>query len=347
MIPYNQRFLNSPGYGHRSKEVLLPSFRDTVKQRWRGWVNRRIPRDDRRHLDRRSIFILPTGAGNVFGILLVVMLLTGINYQNSLIYLLTFLLGALFVAAMHQTHNNLSGVDVTLLKPGEGFAGDTIVFRVRLQASHDAPAIDVSSDHAAGSSLSVPGNELVDGSIEVPSRERGYLLPDRIRVETRFPFGLLVAWSWLRPATSAIVYPRPISPAQAPEGAVEGENVEANQRSQGQDQVELRPWREGDISARVDWKRFSRNGDMVVADWQGEQGSPQWLDFDSFPGVDHELRLSYLTALVLERHSAGEPWGLRLPGMTIEPDLGDQHRKTCLQALATWQRTPPETGAPV
>ncbi|GGY82467.1 DUF58 domain-containing protein [Marinobacter zhanjiangensis] len=325
----------------------MPSIRDTARRRWRAWVNRRIPRDDRRHLDRRSIFILPTGAGLVFGLLLVVMLLTGINYQNSLIYLLTFLLGALFVAAMHQTHNNLSGVDVALLKPGEGFAGDTIVFRVRLQARHDAPAIDLSSDAMAGPSLSIPGNELVDGSLEIPSRERGYLLPDRIRIETRFPFGLLVAWSWLRPATSAIVYPRPITPIQAPEGATEGESVEADQRSQGQDQVELRPWREGDLSARVDWKRFSRNGDMVVADWQGEQGSPRWLDFESFPGADHELRLSYLTALVLERHNAGEPWGLRLPGLTIEPDQGDQHRKACLRALATWQRTPPERGAGV
>lgn len=343
-----ERLLNSPDHGPRSKEVPLPSITDTVRQRWRAWINRRIPREDRRHLDRRSIFILPTGAGGVFGLLLVVMLLTGINYQNSLIYLLTFVLGALFVAAMHQTHNNLSGVDVTLLKPGEGFAGDAIVFHIRLQASHDAPAIDISSDvAAAGTSLSVSGNELVDGAIEVQSRERGYLLPDRIRVETRFPFGLLVAWSWLRPATPAIVYPKPISPIQAPEGAAEGESVEADQRSQGQDQVELRPWREGDLSARVDWKRFSRNGDMVVADWQGEQGSPQWLDFERFPGTDHELRLSYLTALVLERYTAGEPWGLRLPGVTIEPDQGDLHRRTCLKALATWQRTPPEPGVAV
>ncbi|WP_328189853.1 DUF58 domain-containing protein [Marinobacter sp. OP 3.4] len=313
-----------------------------ANRRWRAWVNRRIPREDQRHLDRRSIFILPTGAGVVFGVLLVVMLLTGINYQNSLIYLLTFLLGALFVAAMHQTHNNLSGLDIAMLKPGEGFAGEPIAFHVRLQADHDATAIDLLNDNGPGASLSVPGGTLVDGAIEVPSRERGYLLPDRVRVETRFPFGLLVAWSWLQPATPAIVYPRPITPPQAPEGSDDGENAEADQRSQGQDQVELRPWREGDLSARVDWKRYSRNGEMVVADWQGELGSPRWLDFEGFPGTDHELRLSYLAALVQERSQAGEVWGLRLPGLTIEPDQGDQHRKQCLRALATWRQTPPQ-----
>ena len=334
-------FLNPSRNGLVSKEVPLPRMTETVTQRWYRWVNRRIPRQDQYHLDRRSIFILPTGAGAVFAVLLVVMLLTGINYQNSLIYLLTFLLGALFVAAMHQTHNNLSGVDITLLRPGEGFAGEPIPFRIRLQAGHDAPAIDLSTSARLPARLSVTGNEQVDGTLEVPSRERGYLLPDRVRVETRFPFGLLMAWSWLRPATPAIVYPRPVTPPQALEGATEGENLEAAVHSQGQDQVELRPWREGDLSARVDWKRYARNEEMVVADWQGEQGSPQWLDFDGFPGADHELRLSYLTALVLERHQAGEPWGLRLPGLVLEPDQGEQHRTACLRALATWQRTPP------
>lgn len=318
-------------------------IRRKARQRWKAWINRRIPRDDQRRLDRRSVFILPSAAGLVFGLLLLVMLLTGINYQNSLIYLLTFLLAALFVAAMHQTHNNLSGLDLALLQPGEGFAGDPIAFRFALQASHPATAIELSSD-AGAVSLSVPANERVDGTLQIPSRERGYLLPDRVRVETRFPFGLLVAWSWLRPATAALVYPRPVTPPRAPEGVTEGDSAEPAPQSRGQDQVELRPWRAGDLSARVDWKRYARNGEMVVADWQGEAGSPQWLDFDGFPGADHELRLSYLTAMVLARDRAGEPWGLRLPGVVLEPDQGPDHRRRCLRALASWQRTPPGAG---
>src|SRR5690554_7811058 len=108
------------------KNPLLSTIRSHIRRRWRAWANRRTPAQDRRQFDRRSIFILPTTAGVVFGLLLVVMLLTGINYQNSLIYLLTFLLGALFVAAMHQTHNNLNGLELTLIQAGEGFAGDPI-----------------------------------------------------------------------------------------------------------------------------------------------------------------------------------------------------------------------------
>ncbi|MGM0569216.1 DUF58 domain-containing protein [Marinobacter sp.] len=320
---------------------MLSAIRSHTRKRWRSWINRRIPVDDRRDFDRRCIFILPTAAGWVFGLLLVVMLLTGINYQNSLIYLLTFLLGALFVAAMHQTHNNLSGLQLALLQPGEGFAGDAIPFRFVLQGPHEATAIELGAEAGGPIILSVVGSERIEGTLQIPSRERGFLRPDRVRVETRFPFGLLMAWSWLRPATPALVYPRPVLPPRAPEGSVEAGDSEAVAVSQGQDQVELRPWREGDLSARVDWKRYSRNGEMTVADWEGEQGSPQWLDFEGFPGVDHELRLSYLTALVLDRDRVGEPWGLRLPGVMIEPDRGAHHRRQCLRSLATWQRTPP------
>jgi len=326
------------------KRPLLSTIRSNIRKRWQAWINRRIPVDDRRRLDRHSIFILPTAAGLVFGLLLVVMLLTGINYQNSLIYLLTFLLGALFVAAMHQTHNNLSGLELTLLQPGEGFAGEPIPFRFVLQAPHDATAIALGEEAGGAVTLSVSGHDRVEGTLQVASRERGYLRPQRLRVETRFPFGLLMAWSWLRPVTPALVYPKPVVPPRAPEGSVEAGDTEAVSVSQGQDQVELRPWREGDLSARIDWKRYSRNGEMAVADWQGEQGSPQWLDFDGFPGVDHELRLSYLAALVLDRERTGEPWGLRLPGITIEPDLGNLHTRQCLRTLATWQRSAPGEG---
>jgi hypothetical protein len=97
-----------------------------IRSRWptwvRNWINRRIPRSDVQLLTQRNLFILPTAAGVVFGMLLLIMLITAINYQNSLIYLLTFLLGAVLVGAMHQTHRNLSDLDLTLVQAGEGFA---------------------------------------------------------------------------------------------------------------------------------------------------------------------------------------------------------------------------------
>jgi uncharacterized protein (DUF58 family) len=89
------------------------------------------------------------------------------------------------------------------------------------------------------------------------------------------------------------------------------------------------------------WKRFARSGQMVVADWEGEQGSPHWLDFNAFPGADTELRLSYLAWLVADRLQKGAKFGLNLPGEVIEPDTGPIHADRCLRALAVWGEKPP------
>ena len=313
-----------------------------LRKRWQAWLRKRLPRSDSRTFNQKNLFILPTGAGAMFCILLLAMLVTGINYQNSLIYLVTFLLGAIFVGTMHQTHRNLSGVRLDLIHAGEGVAGEAVPFRFRLSAgSDDAVAIALSGEGSDTVTSHIPAGEFRDLVLRIPSSERGYLRPDRIRIETRYPFGLLKAWSWIRPATSGLVFPRAIPVADVASSSGDDESRHRSSPVAGQDHVELRPWREGDLSQRVQWKRFARDEQMVVADWEAETGSPVWLDFNAFPGVERERRLGYLAWLVRERGQAGTRFGLNLPGQVVAPDSGSHHVLQCLRALAVWgQRLP-------
>jgi len=309
---------------------------------WQDWLCHRIPRSDKRLLTQKNIFILPTGAGVVFAVLLLVMLLTAINYQNSLIYLTTFLLGTVFVGAIYQTHQNLAGLMLTMVQAGEGFVGENAVFRLRASAGkREAVAIRLSCPQAVDVVFHVPAGQSRDVILAVPAQARGYLRPDRIRVETRFPFGLLRAWSWMRPLSAAICYPKPLPAPERTGAGAEGGGSEQIRSPQGMDHMELRSWREGDPMSRVLWKRVARDGQMLVADWQGVAGSPDLLDFHAFPGIDHELRLSYLAALVLERSQQERMFGLLLPGQRIEPDSGQVHARRCLRALAVWGHDEP------
>lgn len=305
-----------------------------MRQLWRRWVDRRIPPGDRQTLNSRTIFIVPTGAGIVFGLLLLIMLVTGINYQNSLIYLLTFLLGAIFVAAMHQTHRNLVGLELILVSAGEGFAGEPIPFIMRLASEEEAISIELTGDFPAPAPQTLRSDDTCDLTLLAESTRRGPVTLARVRIATRFPFGLLEAWSWMRPQSAGLAWPRPMAPAGYPLTEAGGDDQAESVVGAGFDDAEIRPWRQGDLSQRVLWKRIVRTGDMVIADWAGEQGRPQWLDYAAFPGVDVELRLSYLSHLVLERDQARQLYGLRLPGETIEPGQGDAHRRQCLRVLA-------------
>jgi uncharacterized protein (DUF58 family) len=40
---------------------------------------------------------------------------------------------------------------------------------------------------------------------------------------------------------------------------------------------------------------------------------------------------------VLDAHEQGEAFGLRLPGVTLEPNVGTAHRERCLDALALFE----------
>lgn len=310
------------------------TMKNPLRHRWRRWVNRRIPPSDHQVFGQRNVFILPTGAGTVFGLLLVVMLITGINYQNSLIYLLVFMLGALFVAAMHQTHRNLAGTEITMVEAGEGFPGQELglVFHLS-RPGGDAIHLVLVTEGGTERAVSLTHEEVVSVRLPVTGKRRGPVPTGRVQIETRFPFGLLRAWSWIRPVSEGLCYPVPVRPAPESGGDHLGESGE-QRRTDAMDHVNIRPWRQGDLSQRVLWKRYARTGELVIADWEGDASDPVWLDFDAWPGADRELRLSYLAWSLEDRELAGQPWGLRLPGFECSPDNGAEHRRDGLRALA-------------
>ncbi len=75
-------------------------------------------------LDRRRIYILPSRAGLGFALLLLVMLIGAINYDNSLAYLLTFLLAGISVVTLLHTYRGLPGLCLRLGQPAAVFSGE-------------------------------------------------------------------------------------------------------------------------------------------------------------------------------------------------------------------------------
>ena len=61
-----------------------------------------------------------------------------------------------------------------------------------------------------------------------------------------------------------------------------------------------------------------------------------WLDWDLLEGRPAEQRLSILCYWVLVLDKKQQPYGMKLPGLTLPPDTGDTHRLRALDALAAW-----------
>ncbi|QDD89109.1 DUF58 domain-containing protein [Pseudomonas oryzihabitans] len=311
-------------------------------QRYRdGWLARRIPPANRITLDQRRIFILPTRQGAAFAVALLLMLLAGINYQNSLAYGLTFLLFSLALVAMLHTYRNLAGLQLAGGGASPVFAGEAAGFRLRLESdrrAHQAIALGWRGEALILSD--VPAGESVALQVFHPAPKRGWLRPERLRVESRFPLGLFVAWSWLDLDVRALVYPRPLEAAPPPRsGEDRGGEEGQRQAGQGADDFQgLRPYQPGDSRRRLDWKAFSRGQGLLVKDFTALAGSELWLDFSVLDG-DTETRLSWLCQAVLDGSARQLRFGLRLPGVELRPATGDNQRDAALQALALFGRS--------
>lgn len=313
-------------------------------QAWQRWLNRRIPPVAKLALNHKNIFILPSRTGWGFGALLIAMLLTAINYQNSLVYALTFWLVSIGHGTIWLTFRNLSGLHIAAGQAQACYLGETLYLPVRLTSERR---------WAIALTLGYPGHDVVDCTIApdasecfdlsiVPHR-RGRLMQRRLKIQTCYPFGLLTAWSWLALEYPVLVYPKPENtPLQLALG-VDGEAAASLQQIRGNEDVAgIRDYGYGDSLQQIAWKHSARTGELKTLEREQESGTLCWLAWESLSGLDDEVRLSRLTSWVDQAEQASWRYGLRLPGVEIAPANGVQHRVACLEALALWGEETPD-----
>ncbi|HSH57041.1 MAG TPA: hypothetical protein VK965_03715, partial [Halomonas sp.] len=162
-------------------------------------------------LPQRRLFLLPTRFGVGWAVLVLLLLLLGINYQNSLAYALSFWLFAVASVALLRTWRNLLGVRATLRLPVETFAGDEVRLGVVLEGGRPRHAIEV---HATG--VCVTGGSAIldlatgrgEATLRLPASHRGEQRLPLLRLESAWPLGLVRAVAWLASDETLLVYPR-------------------------------------------------------------------------------------------------------------------------------------------
>ena len=320
---------------------------------WRDWWLRRLPAGDQLELTQRNVYILPTGAGLLLGLTLLVLLVGSINYQLNLGYLLTFLIAGSALAALHLTHGNLNGLRLQLqLQLGDAvFAGQAATVRVTLHNPSRRPrwalALDwllpagPGQDRGPGPSADLPAQDRVTLQLHLPVPRRGRHPLPPLRLESRFPLGSFRSWCWWRPAATLLVYPAPeLRPPPLPLAAGSEEGRIARAVAGDRDEWDgLRPWRRGDPLHWVAWKKVARQpegsrDDWVCRDFVRPAGQRCWLDAAKSGLSDPEQRLSRLCAWVLAAEALELDYGLRLGALEIAPGHGAAQRQRCLEALA-------------
>jgi len=341
--------------GGRSASWALHSAnrvpRLTWRTRLRQWFHNRLPRTDTLTLTQRNVYILPTRAGWMLGLTLLLLLVGSINYQLNLGYLLTFLIAGCAVVALHVCHGNLRGLSLHLSPPAPVHVGQAVTLEVRLSSERrrtrygvglrvtDTGGTAQGWDHQlAWTDVPAQGSTTVQIAWAPPSR--GWHPLPTLTTLTRFPLGTVQAWNVWRPAARVLVYPAPEAhPPPLPPGEARADAAGLAQSAPAGDFDGVRAYRRGDSLKTVVWKKAAQSfaagrNDLVSRDASAAQRHQLWLDLSQTGTTGLEARLSRLTAWVLMAERLGLDYGLRLPGLDIAPDQGTTHQSRCLQALA-------------
>lgn len=310
----------------------------TLRLAFNTWLFRLSgPETGRIVLGQRRVFLLPTRAGLAYGMALALMLLASINYNLSLGYLITFLLGGVGVVAILHGFRNLVGLAIQPGKAEPVFAGGLAHFSVLLGNDRHQPRLALKASLKDGSSAMAdlaPG-ENASLSLARPASRRGWLPLGRVTLETAYPLGLIRAWSYVEPDMHCLIYPCPESnpPAFPLAGAAGVSGARSGEGSE--DFVGLRSYRPTDSPSRVAWKSLAGGGGLQVKQFAGGEECVPWLDWQTLPsGLDQEARLSRLTAWLMQARSVNLPCGLSLPGFSRPPSAEEAHYQDCLCALA-------------
>ncbi|WP_293776027.1 DUF58 domain-containing protein [uncultured Oxalicibacterium sp.] len=295
-------------------------------------------------LDRRRIYILPTRAGLVYGVMLLILFLCAINYSLSLGFGLTFLLAGCGLVGIYLTYRNLVQLSLATGHPQAVFAGETahVPLHIHNQRSYPRYALHISFLNGKTPGIDqladVGGSSSASMHLGIPTSRRGWQQLPRLRIHSQFPLGLLRAWSDWQPAARLLVYPQPEA-GEPPFPVYSGGRQTGHGLAGHDDFAGIRAYQSGDSLRHMAWRQIARKPEGTFVTKQFEGGaSGHWLfDYASLPdNLDTEQKLARMTRWLLMAEAQSQPYAFALGTTRFEAANGPVHLHACLQALATF-----------
>ena len=336
----------------KKKLSLYARFEHALRGRLSKWLFRlKDAEPGEVFLHQRRVFIVPSHPGLLFCAMLVAMFLGSVNYNLSLGFGFTFLIAGCALIDMHLTFRNLAHLHLRAGRAAPVFAGEEAQFELHLvnRRKHDRYAIwlDFVNDGRPelAQAIDVQANASSSVLLSTAALQRGWLAAPRVRLQTRFPLGLLRAWSYWQPDAKALVYPRPED--EAPPLPYAGTDTNDGQGLAGQDDFAgIRGYQAGDSLKRLAWRHIARvdveaGGSLVTKHFEGGSATEIAIDFTALPSsMDIEWKLSRMTRWVIEAEARGLTYAFHLGQTSLPAGHGPAHRDACLRALALFGMPP-------
>jgi uncharacterized protein (DUF58 family) len=262
------------------------------------------------------------------------------SQNNAAVYLLLFVLTAVFLVSIPHTLINLAGVTVTLESVQPAFVGQEV--SLPLEIMNDSRAIRYGIELAVSGSNRkrqridyIPAHKAARVTLRFPVRQRGEHCVETLCLTSTYPLGFVRFLKKFASSQTYIVYPKPAGEVRLPSSVVlRRDGRPLTEFGEGDDFAGVRPYVHGESQRHIDWRAVARGRSLMTKQFTAEAEGVVYLDFSALGSGDVEQKLSQLALWVIEAERARRPYALRLPGTEILPDVGQAHFHQCLRALS-------------
>lgn len=319
--------------------IPFSGLRQHLVKRFDAWMLPRLKPARSHCLTNKRLFIMPSPAGAGFLAVVVLLWLTGTNYENNMVLGLAFFLTALFVVGIYHTFFNMSGLSLEVVRTSPCFVGEDAEVEVRLFARSGAAKENIRVCFDGGRSVTV--DLIQEHSVVIKlftaGMQRGWYPPPRLTVESHFPLGIIRCWSWLVLEAPVLVYPRPVAGGEMPLSQSSDNDGDRLEEAGAEDFHGFKPYQAGTSPKHIAWKHYARGQGLYSKEYASYREQHVWLDWDALEGLGTELRLSRLCYWVTKLAASQQPYGLRLPGLSVPPATGVEHKHRLLKTLALYR----------
>lgn len=257
-----------------------------------------------RFLKSDRTYIIPNGAGVAFGSLFFCLLFAGAALNRPLLQLIGFMIAIPYLSAMVQSNNNLKDVKLRILESPLAPAGTPIEARMVLEHHGRTPSRRILIGIRGGSSSQrrmikriTPG-EPVEILVPIGSFSRGVHRVPEIQISSGFPIGMFHTWKRFRPETQIWIHP-------TPSGEILWKKIQPNQDESRLEYKEHRRVNPGDLSSRIDWKRFARDKKQLFRVYDVDPSKKVVLSWEEVRHLPIEKALSQMARWLLDVERGG------------------------------------------
>jgi len=265
------------------------------------------------------------------------------SQNNTAVYLLLFVLTAVFLVSIPHTLINLAGVTVTLESVQPAFVGQEV--SLPLEIMNDSRAIRHGIELVLSGSDGehqridyIPAHKAARITLRFPARQRGEHKVGTLCLTSAYPLGFVRFLKKFALSQTYIVYPKPAGDPRLPSSLMHRRDGRPlTELGEGDDFAGVRDYVPGESQRHIDWRAVARGQPLMTKQFAAEAEGVVYFDFSALHLANVEERLSQLALWVIEAERARRPYGLRLPGTEILPAVGQPHFHQCLRALSLFQ----------